>query len=502
VKVTITEKLEITNKDSLRRRHTGNYKPINNGERYLLPYEVHLRKQPSEFFEQLSDYDFLKPSPNGLELTFASLQNELECLDELESGTEFWKNFNESALNNYLNPILGTTEMKRGWKQVYLKKNKETDSDKPHHNDILKCIYLLAHLHKASPSFIRHLAAVNDVWSVDLRVFYPRKDFAFSQEYAGYLSELYANILFYQPEKIRRLIKCLDCCIEVLSNKADFYLIAPFLKHRTKDTDPPSLKILKYSQIASITHFIALNKHLQDKITGKFTSTSFAGLEANEKNPSGLQIVARAQQYKIVAALCMRIALPNPLHEINGNWISQGMDPITCQDMNICIDTVANALAADALNQLNIESDGTKSGKRDTSLPAAIKKLAEQNPQTIEEIFRVGSADFANIPELYSLYMRKRSQYALAKARSFDGLVISGLDHMPSTPLEVIKSMWPNPNTKRVLEYIRGNNLNKISNDIENLENNLKMRRLIMGEELIEVGLIYQFICPDLPPRE
>lgn len=502
MKETIKEKLEITNKDSLRRRHAGNYTPIDNGEHYLLPYEVHLRNQSSKFFEQLSDYDFLKPSNNGLELTFSGLQKELECLDDLDSGTAFWKNFNESALNNYLNLILGTTEMKRGWKQVYLKKGKETDSEKPHHNDILKCIYLLAHLHKASPSFIRHLAAVNDIWSVDLRVFYPRKDFAFSQEYAGYLSELYANILFHQPEKIRRLIKCLDCCIEKLINNADSNWIAPFLKHRTKDTDPPSLKILKYSQIASITHFTALNNYLKDKITGKFTSTSCAELEANEKNPSGLQIVATAQQYKLVAALCMRVALPNPLHEINGNWVSEGMDPITCQDMNICIDTVANSLAADALNQLSIESDGTKSGKRDTSLPAAIKKLAEQNPQTIEEVLRVESPDFANIPELYSFYMRKRTEYALAKARSLKSLSMSVLDHMPLTPQAVIQSMLPNPNTKRVLEYIRGNNLNKISNDIEDLEYDLKIMRLRERAEPIEVGLIYQFICPDLPPRE
>lgn len=502
MKVTITEKLEITNKDSLRRRHSGNYKPIDNGERYLLPYEVYLREQPSEFFERLLDYDFLKPSANGLELTFAGLQEELKCLDDFESGTAFWKNFNESALNKYLNPILGTTKTKRGWKQIYLKKDKETDRDKPHHNDMLKCIYLLAHLHKASPSFINQLSKVNDVWSTDLRVYYPRKDFTFSEEYAGYLSELYANMLFNQPVKIRRLIKCLDICIEKLIQYCNSPMIAPFLKHRTKDTDPPSLKILKYNQIASITHFTVLNKYLQGKVTGTFTPTSFAELEENEKNPSGLQIVATAQQYKIVAALCMRAALPNPLREINGNWVSKGMDPITCQDMNIYIDTVANSLAADALNQLIIKSDGTKSGKRDTSLPAAIKKLAEQNPSTIEEILKINSPDFASIPELYSLYLRKRSEYALAKARSLGNLEKLVLSNMPLTPKAVIESMQPTPNTEKVLEYIRGNNLDKISDDIEKLENHLKMMGLIEGGELIEVGIIYQFICKDQPPRE
>ncbi|HDY9183696.1 TPA: hypothetical protein RRJ06_002548 [Klebsiella pneumoniae] len=503
MKKTVKEKLEITNKDSLRRRHAGNYTPIDNGEGYLLPYEVLLRNQPSEFFEQLSDYDFLKPSISGsAPLTFTGLQKELECLDDLDSGTGFWKNFNESALNRYLNPILGTTKKKQGWKQVYIKKGKETDADKPHHYDMLRCVYLLAHLHKASPSFIRQLAEENDVWSTDLRVYYPRKDFAFSEEYAGYLSELYANMLFYQQDKIRRLIKCLDVCIEKLAKFANSGLIAPFLKDRTKDTDSPSLKILKYSQIASITHFTALNKYLQNKVSGTFSPISFAELEANEKDPSGLQIVATAQQYKQVAALCMRLPLQSPLREANGSWVSEGTDPITCQDMKICIDIVANALAADALNQLRIESDGSKSGKRDTSIPAAIKKLAEQNPQTIEDILRIGSPDFASIPELYSFYLRKRSEYALAKARSLGGLKMSVLSNMPQTPLAVIESMQPNPNTERVLDYIRGNNLDKISDDIERLEGHLLTARFLARAEPMNVGLIYQYALQCLPPRE
>lgn len=115
------EKLEITNSDSLRRRHAGNYKPIDNGERYLLPYEVHLRTSPPEFFEQLSDYDFLKTPINDAALTFSGLLDELECLGELDSDRGFWKNFNESALNRYLNPILGTAKGKQGWKKKYLK---------------------------------------------------------------------------------------------------------------------------------------------------------------------------------------------------------------------------------------------------------------------------------------------------------------------------------------------------------------------------------------------
>ncbi|PML61922.1 hypothetical protein BCT73_05935 [Vibrio breoganii] len=500
MKETHKEKLAITNKDSLRRRHAGNYKPIDNGERYLLPYEVHLRNQPSDFFKQLSDYDFLKPSTTDKALTFAGLRKELDCLGDLDSGTGFWKNFNESALTRYLNSILGTTQKKRGWKQVYIKKGKETDADKPHHNDMLRCVYLLAHLHKASSSFIRQLEEENDVWSTDLRVYYPRKDFAFSEEYAGYLSELYANMLFYQPDKIRRLIKCLDICIEKLIRHADSDWVAPFLQHRTKDTAPPSLKILKYNQIASITHFSALNKYLQDKVSGLFTPTSFAKLEANEKDSSGLKISATAQQYKLVAALCMRILLPSPLREVNGSWVSEGADPITCQDMELCINAVANALAADALNQLKIESDGTKSGKRDTSIPAAIKKLAEQNPQTIEEILRIGSPDVASVPELYSFYLRKRSEYALAKAHCSGDLKKSVLLNIPPTPLAVIESMQPNPNTKKVLDYIRGNSLDKISFDIEELERGLMMEHLRRGT-VPKVGLIYQFVFQYLPPR-
>lgn len=494
------EKLEITNSDTLRRRHAGNYKPIDNGERYLLPYEVHLRTKSPEFFEQLSDYDFLKSPTTGAALTFSGLLNELECLGNLDSERGFWKNFNESALNRYLNPILGTAKDSHGWKKTYLKIKQETDTDKPHHNDMLKCVYLLAHLHKANSSYIRQLAVENDVWSTDLRLFYPRKDFTFSEEYSGYLSEIYANILFHQPDKIRRLIKCLDVCIDKLTQYANSELIAPFLTERSNDTDPPSLKILKYYQISSITHFNELNKYLQDKIAGPFTPTSFAMLEANEMKPFGLQIVATARQYKLMAALCMRLALPNPLREINGAWVSEGTAKIVCKDMDLCVEAVANALAADALNQLKIESDGTKSGKRDTSIPAAIKKLVEQNPQTIEEIFRIGSPDFANVPELYSSYLRKRSEYAIATVRRTGRLKKSVFSQIPQKPQDVIKYMWPNNKLNRVLDYIRGNNLDKISSDIEALENKLEKGRLSIGDDS-KVGLIYQYILQDLAPR-
>lgn len=494
------EKLEITNNDSVRRRHAGNYTPIDNGEHYLLPYEVYLRSQAPEFFEQFSDYDFLKSPTTDTTLTFRGLLNELKCLDDLESGRGFWKNFNESALNKYLNPILGTTGDSQGWKKKYLKIKQDTDTDKPHHNDMLKCIYLLAHMHKANARYISQLALENDAWSTDLRVYYPRKDFAFSGEYAGYLSELYTNILFHQPEKIRRLIKCLDICIEKLTKHANSNWIAPFLTHRTKDTDPPSLKILKYSQIASITHFSALNNYLKDKVTGSFTPISYANLEANEKDSCGLHIVATAKQYRLVAVLCMRLILPNSLLKKNGIWVSKGTDPISCKDMDLCIEAVTNALAADALNQLKIESDGTRNGKLDTSIPSAIKKLVEQNPPTIDEIFRIGSPDFANVPELYSFYLRKRSEYAIATIRHLGDLNSSVLNHIPLTPQTVIESMQPTPNLTRVLDYVRGNNLEKISCDIEALEYDLSMERLKKGDNS-RVGLIYHYVLPFLPPR-
>lgn len=500
MKISNNRKLEITSSDSLRRRHAGNYQSIDNGERYLLPYEVYLRTQTPEFFKQLSDYDFLKSPITNASLTFPGLLDELKYLDEQESGKGFWKNFNESALKIHLNRILGTVKDNQGWKKTYLKTGKETDANKPHHNDMLKCIYLLAHLHKASPSYIRYLANENDVWSTDLRVYYPRKDFPLSEEFGGYLSELYANILFHQPDKIRRLIKCLDVCIEKLIQYADSNLIAPFLKGRTNDTDPPSLKILKYNQIASITHFSALNEYLKDKVTGPFTSTSFTKLEENEKIKNAPQVVATAQQYRLVAALCMRIALPNPLRKKNRIWVSEGTEPISCKDMELCIEAVANALSADALCQLKIESDGTKSGKRDTSISAAIKKLAEQNPHTIEAIFNISSADFANVPELYSFYLRKRSEYAIATIRRSGGLNTSVLSHMPQTPEAVIKSMQPNPNQDKVFDYIKGNNIDQISRDIEELEHDLEKKRNREGD-YSKVGLIYQYICNDLPPR-
>ncbi|OHU91846.1 MULTISPECIES: hypothetical protein [Pseudoalteromonas] len=489
------EKLRITNKDELRRRHAGNYESINNGERYLLPYEVQLRNQPPEFFKQLSEYDFLKSATSGIKLTLSGLLDELKCLDDLESGRGFWKNFNESALNKHLNPIIGCDS----WKKAYLKINRETDIDKPHHNDMLKCVYLLAHLHKASSSYIRQLARESDVWSTDLRVYYPRKDFEFSEEYSGYLSELYANILFDQPPKIRRLVKCLDVCIEKLTNHADSDWIAPFLKHRTIDSDAPSLKILKFNQIALSTHHTALNSYLQDKISGPFDLTSFDKLKANE-NDQSVVLIASAQQYELVAALCMRVLLQNPLREENGWWVSEGAPPISHEDMKLCIDAVTNAFSADALNQLKIESDGTKNGKRDTSIPAAVKKLAEQNPETVEEIFMIGSADFARVPELYSHYLRKRCEYAIATIRSSGDLGKSVLSNIAETPQAVVESMQPNPNLKVVLDYIRGNNLNQISTDIEDLERDLMFARLREGED-VKVGIIYQFINPSLPPR-
>ncbi|ENP8454796.1 hypothetical protein ACEI25_001420 [Photobacterium damselae] len=502
------EKLTITNKDFLRRRHAGNYTPIDNGELYLLPYEVQLKEKPPEFFEQLSDYDFLKPHDATTKLTFAGLKNELSCLDDSDKGNEFWKNFNGSALNEYLNPILGITKKEQGrkktypksgketipkkepgWKKTYLKSGKETDSDKPFHNDMLKCIYLLAHMHKASPSYIRQLAEVGDAWSTDLRVYYPRKDFEFSEEYSGYLAELYANILFYQPQNIRKVVKNLDVAIEMLVKYADSDWIAPFLERQTKDTDSPSLKILKFNQVASIRHFEALNTYLKDKISGTFSNKSFSELEAKQKHLTGAQIVANTNQYKLVAAICMRLAVKSPIQKKQGNWVSEKTYPIPCSAMDLCIDTITNALAADALRQLKIESEGTKCGKKDTSIPAAIKKLVQQNPQSVDDILNSNAPDCANVPEVFAHYLRKRSEYAVASIRG-RGLKSTILSNWAMSSFSVLKSMEPHPNTKKVLDYIERNNLSQINADIEELE-----------RKLPEKGFIYDYALHDLPKR-
>lgn len=483
----ITEKLSVTNKDELRRRHRGNYKSVANGEIYLLPYEVLLRLKPSLFFASLSDYDYLKTSDKVESLSLKGLKKELWVLDDEKNNQDFWKNFNDSALKTYLNTILGTiktTKQDKDWRKTYLKQAKETDADKPHHNDMLKCLYLLAHLHKASPSFIRQLAVVNDPWSTDLRVFYPRKDFAFSEEYAGYLAELYINILYHQPEAIRKVVKNLDILIDKMVQFSNG-MFADILDRRSEDTDSPSLKILKFNQIGTITHNQALQRLLIDKITGAFHDDSFVKLK--ERTHQGL---ANANHYWLVAAQCLKLKLRVPMTKKGQYWYLDNHSPISQQDVERLINLYANALAADALNGLTFESVNSKSGKKDTSLPAAIRQMAEQNPQTIDEVLGALTLDAANVPELYSKYVQYRTQYAE--------------EYRKGTHIRLIHSMKDNPAIERVLSYVRGNNLGQIHADIDEIERKVKIMNFLQGnmDNIENVTIVFEYGMHELPKRE
>ena len=465
------EKLNVTNKDELRRRHCGDYKPVTNGEIYLLPYEVLLHSKPPRFFASLSDYDHLKTSSTPRNLSLKGLKSELWELDDEKTHHDFWKNFNDSALKIHLNTILGTAKQDKDWRKTYLKQAKESDTDKPHHEDMLKCLYLLANLHKASPTFIRQLATVNDAWSSDLRVFYPRKDFAFSEEYGGYLAELYTNILYHQPEAVRKVVKNLDLLINTMVKFSE-KVFADILDRRSADTDSPSLKILKYNQIASITHHQALQRLLADKITGDFYDDSFVQLKEREH-----QGLANSDHYWLVAAQCVRLKLQHP------------MTTIPEQDVNQIISLYANALSADALNGLKFESIGSKSGKKDTSLPAAIRQMAVQNPQTVDEILGASALDWANIPELYTKYVSYRTQYAE--------------NYRQGMHINFIQNMVLYPAIDKVLNYVRGNNLGQIHADIDEIERKIKEMNSLQGnvDDIEGVPIVFEYGMHELPSR-
>ncbi|WP_372885603.1 hypothetical protein [Psychrobacter sp.] len=481
------EKFLVTNRDELRRRHKGNYKAVTNGEIYLLPYEVSLRSKSDSFFSSLSNYDFLKNTDNDGQLTLKGLRQELWVLDDENSNNDFWKNFNDSALKTHLNTILGLTrsnKKNKDWRQTYLKQAKETDIDKPHHDDMLKCIYLLAHMHKASPTFIRQLAVVNDAWSTDLRVYYPRKDFVFSEEYGGYLAELYSNILYYQPDEVRKVLKNLDRLIDKMVELSE-EIFRDILDRRSADNDSPSLKILKYNQISSITHHQALQRYLTDKITGAFYDDSFDCLKNRDNH--GL---ANERHYWLVAAQCLRLKLRNSMTKKGDYWYSDNNQSISQQKVDYLISLHANALAADALQDLKLESPGSKSGKKDTSLPAAIRKMAEQNPQTVNEILEAPALNVANIPEVYAKYMLYRTQYAEL--------------YREQRHLEFIKKMRPNPKINKVLSYIKRNNLNQIHTDIDKVERRMKITNFLGGNinNIEDVPDFFEYRMHELPKRE
>lgn len=430
------EKQEITNVDKLRRRHAGDYQPVANGEVYLLPYEDELNRRDYDFFNALSDFDFLKAGILDRPLTLKRLKKELSNLDNTEKGTEFWKNFNASALNKYLDKILS-----KNWRAYLSKKGEECSKN---NNDILRCLYLLSHLHQASPSFIRQLAAFDDIWSTEFRVYYPRKDFLETDAYGAFLSELYVNILYHQPDGIRKIIKNLDSIIDKLVEFAEEPIVNHILCGTSPDIDPPSLNILKYNQVASISHFSALKKYISGYVSGSYSSESAVILEQREHSLTGAQIVASANDYKLVAALGVRMNLGVPSYPDDDN-------------RDIC-NQVYNALASDANRKLYFESEGTKGGKKDTSIASAVHTLARQNPQTIEEILLATTLDASNVPEIYSSYINSRAHY-----------VIMGLQG-PKKQQEMIDGMKSNDKKiEQVFSYIFNNNLNKILKDMEML---------------------------------
>lgn len=476
------EKLEITCKDELRRRHQGNYVPVSNGEKLLLPYEAFLRSNPHSFFSSLSDYDFLKPQNDSKELTLKGLKEELRVLD---GETDFWKNFNDSALKQHLNKILKATANSdySGWNKTYLRKKNQSSREKPYHDDMLRCLYLLAHLHKASPTFIRQLALLGDPWSTDLRLIYPRNDFVFSEEYGAYLAELFSNILFHQPEGVRVVIKNLDILIDKMVKYSDGWF-SHILDNRSEDTDSPSIKILKFCQIASITHFQALQNLLADKIDGDIDESSYSKLCVRSN-----QSVATANHYRLVAAQCIRIRMQGPLSKMEDSWFKDGLLFFSDQDLEEWIHLYANALSSDALSGLAFESHGSRAGKRDTSLPAAIRKMAEQNPQSIDDILTAPNLNYANIPELFSKYVEYRTQFADAFAEG--------------THDEYIRKLNNNPEIERAIDYVMGNNVASIYKDIESIEMNIKLQNLFEGtpENNENSTLVFEYAANPLPNR-
>ncbi|WP_020683936.1 hypothetical protein [Marinobacterium rhizophilum] len=449
----------ITDIDALRRRHAGNYSPLENGEVFQLPYEKELEKKEEQFFNSLSDYHFLKGIDDGL--TPKDLRRELEHLDNGDTHNSFWKNFTSSALNIHLKKIFTPN----GWR-TYLRKANETRAQKPHHEDMLKCLYLLAHLHVASPSFLRQLATFEDVWSTDFRVYYPRNDLYDCEAYGAFLSELYSNILFHQPTGIRKLIKSLDQVIDKLVEHAAQSPIQDILSKTSADTDSPSLKILKYSQIASTSHFAALHKSICDNIDGNYSPKSAIALETWLQKRSGAQVVASANDYKLVAAQYVRLHIGRPVR-----YVSE-------KHRELC-DLIYNVLAADAIRNVSIKSQGTRGGRRDTSLPAAIKKLAKQNPQSIEEILKSETLDPSSVPELHSKFLFLRTQYALFKHTE------------PGKEEEMVRQIRSvSHNFKKVMDYMFANNLDCILKDMELLHFEF------FNQKLFDYGL------RQLPPRK
>src|SRR5690606_432284 len=105
------------------------------------------------------------------------------------------------------------------------------------------------------------------------------------------------------------------------------------------------------------------------------------------------------------------------------------------------------------------------------------------------QILEAQSLDCANIPELYSHYMMLRTKYAAALDCGIEKEMLNGLKI--------------NPKVEPVLNYIKGNNLEKINADILQLERELLVMSFLTGG--IQEGnstLIYEYDIHDLPERK
>ncbi|MUJ20453.1 hypothetical protein [Aliivibrio fischeri] len=437
-----TEKTEIIDVQKLIERHSGDFIPVTNGEFLKLPYEAEIERKDKGFFDSLSPYDFM--SSNKADLTLKGLKLELQILDNNIDGISFWKNFNDSALQKHLQNILG-----KEWRS-YLKTRPETNEDKPHHNDMLKCLYLLAHLHKSSAFFIRQLSKQYDLWSIDLKLYAPRNDIENSLAYSAFLAELHTNILFKQKPNIRKLIKNLDHVIDLLVKNSETSLVQALLQNKSPDNDPPSLKILAYSWISLITHNIELQNILKDQITGAYDDNSASELDKKHKSMFGGQIKATSVDYEIIAAQAMRLVLGKPISQCDYEMCQKSLKELQRE--------LTNAFCADANRGLSFASKSTKWGKAEMSLSSAMKKMADKNSKSLPEILATTTLNIIDVPEVYSSYVLNRAHYVV--------LTHSGELHMAK---DKIKRMGLNSQIELVFEYFKNNNLESISNDLEKL---------------------------------
>ncbi|MEF1300584.1 hypothetical protein QTO17_01465, partial [Vibrio owensii] len=90
-----------------------------------------------------------------------------------------------------------------------------------------------------------------------------------------------------------------------------------------------------------------------------------------------------------------------------------------------------------------------------TSLAASIRKLVEKNPKPQLELLQSLEIDFAGIPELHSKYLEGRIQYVVNHETN------------PEINKAFLAGMGQPFGYDKVLDYIRGNNLETIYKHFE-----------------------------------